>query len=411
MQSIARGTLWLCAFSGFFVLSEPAPYDLLLVAAMACWAFCGLKLKQGFAPLLLLMLLFMAGGILAVTQVPKYNVAPMYMAVSFFLAAGSVFYSGAIAQSPDYLRPIVRGYVAAALVASIAGIIGYFGLLPGSDFFTLYGRARGTFEDPNVFGPFLMFPVAWLTYAALTALPHLKLGATVMLGIILCGVLLSFSRAAWGLAAFIMPTVGLIVFINERNPTIRLRLITLAVIGVAILAAGLAVVLSLDTVSTLFTERASLLQDYDSARLGRFARHQAGFLLAAENPLGIGPGEFYKQFTEDPHNTYLKAFIAYGWLGGISYLILVFWTLAALFPLLFKSRPWTPVAIATFVTLFGHDLIGLVIDMDHWRHVYLLYGLAWGVIALEYHRGEMLDDAKFIHKARSSLRRMREPAR
>ncbi len=410
-RSIARATLWLCAFSGFFVISEPAPYDILLLGAMVIWAICGLELKQGFAPLVLLILLFMTGGLLSVTQLTSYAKGPMYMAVSMFLASGAVFYAGVIAQSSDHLRPIVRGYTAAAIVAALAGIVGYFGLLPGTESFTLYGRARGTFQDPNVFGPFLIFPVATFTYTILTARTAAKIGACLLLLVLLIGVLLSFSRATWALAAFVMAATGLIVFINERSAVRRLQLTGLAIAGVLLLALTLSAALSLDSVSSLFTQRASLLQDYDSARMGRFARHAAGFLLAAEHPLGIGPLEFYKVFTEDPHNIYLKAFIAYGWLGGISYIVLTFWTLAALFPLIFKPRPWTPVAVATFVTLFGHDIMGLVIDMDHWRHLFLLYGLAWGLIALEAHRGEMLDDAKFIHMARTSLRGARERAR
>ncbi|AXS40970.1 O-antigen ligase family protein [Breoghania sp. L-A4] len=403
--------LWLCAFSGFFVTSEPAPYDILLVCAMVGWGIFGLELKQGFSPLVLLILLFMAGGLLSITQLTTYDRGPMYMAVSFFLASGAVFYAGVVAQSPDHLRPIVRGYTAAAVIAALAGIIGYFGLLPGAETFTLYGRARGTFEDPNVFGPFLVFPLATLTYTVLTARMATRAAAAMILLVLLIGVLLSFSRATWALAAFVMAATGLIVFINERSALKRLRLTGLAMTGIFVLALALAAALSLDSVSSLFTERASLLQDYDSSRMGRFARHAAGFLLAAKHPLGIGPLEFYKIFTEDPHNVYLKAFIAYGWLGGISFIVLTFWTLAALFPLIFKPRPWTPIAIATFVTLFGHDIMGLVIDMDHWRHLFLLYGLAWGLIALEAHRGEMLDDAKFIHMARTSLRRTRERAR
>ena len=31
--------------------------------------------------------------------------------------------------------------------------------------------------------------------------------------------------------------------------------------------------------------------------------------------------------------------------------------------------------------LLGHILLGTVIDIDHWRHVYLLFGMLWGAIA------------------------------
>jgi hypothetical protein len=34
--------------------------------------------------------------------------------------------------------------------------------------------------------------------------------------------------------------------------------------------------------------------------------------------------------------------------------------------------------------MLGHIGIANVIDIDHWRHVYLLYGIIWGCGALEY---------------------------
>ncbi len=44
-----------------------------------------------------------------------------------------------------------RGLVVGALIAALAGIAGYFNLVPGGrDLLTLYDRARGTFKDPNV---------------------------------------------------------------------------------------------------------------------------------------------------------------------------------------------------------------------------------------------------------------------
>ena len=56
----------------------------------------------------------------------------------------------------DMLR---RGLIVGALIAALAGIAGYFNLVPGGrDLLTLYDRARGTFKDPNVLGAFLILP-------------------------------------------------------------------------------------------------------------------------------------------------------------------------------------------------------------------------------------------------------------
>ena len=80
---------------------------------------------------------------------------------------------------------------------------------------------------------------------------------------------------------------------------------------------------------------------------------------------------------------WLKGFTTYGWIGGFSYIVLVVWTLAASFPLLFKQRPWTPIVQCAFAVFVGHVLIHNVIDNDHWRHLFLLYGMLWGAVAAE----------------------------
>jgi hypothetical protein len=80
---------------------------------------------------------------------------------------------------------------------------------------------------------------------------------------------------------------------------------------------------------------------------------------------------------------WLKGFTTYGWLGGFAYIILAAWTLAAAAPLLFKPRPWQGIAQCAYVVLLGHILIHNVIDNDHWRHLYLIYGVLWGMIAAE----------------------------
>jgi len=125
------------------------------------------------------------------------------------------------------------------------------------------------------------------------------------------------------------------------------------------------------------------VQEYDGARLGRFERHKIGFLLAMERPLGLGPMELGRMFGEDEHNIWLKSLTTYGWLGFVSYVTFICWTLAAGFRHLLRDRPWQPYLMIGWVMILGHTLIGNVIDTDHWRHFYLLLGIVWGCIALE----------------------------
>src|SRR5690606_36616050 len=109
-------------------------------------------------------------------------------------------------------------------------------------------------------------------------------------------------------------------------------------------------------------------QDYDGARLGRFERHKIGFQLVMERPLGLGPMELGRLYGEDEHNIWLKSLTTYGWLGFVSYVVLISSTLALGFRYLLRERPWQPYLMIGWVLILGHCLIGNVIDTDPWRH-------------------------------------------
>ena len=177
--------------------------------------------------------------------------------------------------------------------------------------------------------------------------------------------------------------LSLLLFIRGRGGLFRLRILMMGGAAFGLLALGLLIALQIPAIADLFSARAQLVQEYDGARLGRFARHGIGFMLAMEKPLGIGPLLFGKLYGEDTHNIWLKALMDYGWLGFACWLTMVVWTLAAGLRILFRDRPWQPYLLCAFVVFLGHVLLGTVIDTDHWRHFYLLLGLVWGGIALE----------------------------
>nr|WP_306266064.1 O-antigen ligase family protein [Pararhizobium sp. IMCC3301] len=377
--------LWLLIFSGGFVFREPAPYELFAVVLVPTWFLAGLPLPRQIAPLFVFLLLYLIGGIIGLSQVKTYDQAPMFIAVTGFLALTSIFFACLVAEDHRRLKHIGNAYIASACFSVALGLAGYFQLVPGAfELFTLYGRASGGFEDPNVFGPFLILPLGLLFYGVMNREPGSMMLRLVLMLFILLGIFMSFSRASWGLAVFTLGGIFVLSLINAKRPTDRVRMfawLAIAIVG----AVGLVLIaLSSDQVSALFAERAQIVQNYDGGRFGRFARHALGFKLVADRPLGLGALEFGRRYYPgDPHNIWLKSFTAYGWLGGISYPILVFWTIIRAVPLLFKPRPWQPVLIVSFVVFFGHQVIGAVIDIDHWRHYFLLLGLIWGMIAAE----------------------------
>ena len=381
VKSIAQAFVFLAVFLGGFVFYEPAPYELFLAPLIAVWLFANPALPRAIAPLLTLMILFMVGGLIAALQARDMSDQPIYYAVSGFLALSSCFFAAVLGANTRLFATVVNGWIAGAVCTVSLGIAGYSGLT--GELFTKFGRAAGGFEDPNVFGPFLIFPFVVLMRRALTRPLRSAIVNGLLAAFLFIGIFLSFSRGAWGAALIAAVLVAGALFLTERSSKARARYVGLAVAGMVTLGALLIVALSIPQVSSLFAERAQIVQEYDGGRLGRFDRHLLGFNLMLDHPLGIGALEFGKEYGEDEHDIWLKTLTTYGWLGFAAYATLTLWTFAAAFPLLFRSGPLQSVTQCAYLVLVAHIVLATVIDIDHWRHVYLLFGMLWGALAAE----------------------------
>ena len=379
LQNVMIGII---IFLGGFVIFEPAPYELVLIITLVVWFILGLRLPRAIFPLLILFSIFNTGGIISSFQMVDHKSGFTYVAVSYFLALTSVFFAIIIANDEKRLPMIFKVYVASAVISTMLGLLGYFNV-SGFSMFTKFDRAAGAFQDPNVFGPFLTAPILYLIYRLLNATLKSVIPIAALLAILALGLFLAFSRAAWGLTAFSLLMFYALLFINEQRARIRLKYIVLAVAGFVALIFIFLGLLQIDAIGKLFLERAKVVQDYDGGTMGRFERHALGFKMALENPWGIGPLVFPKYFIEDTHNIFLKSLMAYGWIGFISWLTMMFWTLIAGFKLLFRPRPWQVYHQIAYVIFVGHCFVGIVIDTDHWRHFYLMIGIIWACILLE----------------------------
>ncbi len=373
-------------FLSGFVISEPAPYELFMAGMVGVWFLLGLKISRKTFPLFGLLITFNVGGLLSLTVMKELNEGPMYIAVSIFLALTAIFYAAIVEERHQRLALIFDAWTAAATITSILGILGYFHAFPGAEVFTLYDRAKGAFQDPNVFGPYLVPPSMFMIHGILTGRArHMPLRIAI-LGILTLGVLLSFSRAAWGLYVLCAILVIMLMLLKDRSGTFRLKVLLIAMSGFIAIVVTIVVALQIKQVSDMLISRSALVQQYDGDREGRFARHAFGFLLSMEKPLGIGPLVFSKlYFKEDEHNIWLKSLTSYGWLGLVAYVSLALSTIAVGFRLLLRERPWQPYLMIAWTGVVGHIAIANVIDIDHWRHMYLLYGIVWGCHALEHH--------------------------
>jgi O-antigen ligase len=387
VETLRLGLLWLMGFASAFVFIEPSPYEVIGVLAIILFAVTGLSVRAALMPLIVLLLLLNVGYALAVVPVGDQAKPVIWVMVSAFLASTAVFYAAMLGDNTERrLTLLMRGYLAAGLVTSLIGIGAYFHAFGSlSDLFMLYGRARGTFNDPNVLGAFLVLPGVMVFQRILAG--RMMLRSTIMLLIIMAALLLTFSRGAWGVFVFSALVAMTLTFLTSRSPVERLRIVLVAIAGVLVVAMFVAALLSIEKVATLFTERASLEQSYDIGRYGRFGRYTMGAQLALEQPFGIGPLQFSRYFPEDPHNTFLNTFMSGGWLGGVSYFTLSAVTLIAGLRFVFVRTPWQPAYHAVYAAYFGVVGESVVIDIDHWRHYFLILGVLWGLMAASHGYG------------------------
>ena len=262
------------------------------------------------------MLLFLAGGVLAATQAKDFSTQPIYYAVTAFLAFSSCFFACLIAEDDGRLDTIVtRLDRRRAGDDRCSASLGYFGLT--GELFVKFDRATGGFQDPNVFGPFLIFPFVVLVRRALTR----PLGAVAAARRARArrsssGIFLSFSRAAWGLTVRRGAVDGRAALRHgaQRQGARALprRSARSASCAIAVLVA--VALIDSRSVGPVRGPRADRA-DYDAGHLGRFQRHAIGFNMMLDHPLGIGAIEFGRTFGEDEHDIWLKTLTTYGWLG------------------------------------------------------------------------------------------------
>lgn len=389
LERVRLGLLWILGFSSGIVFYEPAPYEFLLMLAIGAFALTGLKIRAAHVPLLIMMIGTIIAYAIGVLPVANRDGTVKWTVVSIFLAVSSLFFALALAENTQgRLNALMSGYIAGAVVVSLIGIAAWFHVIPGADLFLINGRARSTFKDANVLGAYLVLPVTIVIGRLLTGQYRSFVFNAAIAGILSLGLLFSFSRGAW--AHFVGALFILVILHLMTAPTIgeRARVAAFAAAGVAVATVLLGLILSIDAVGALFQERASLVQSYDAGPQGRFGRHLEGFLLMLDHPIGIGPMQFTDYFTEDPHNSFLNAFVAGGWLGGVFHAMLVVTTLIFGLREVFHRTPWQRTYIAVFAAFASEVGESYIIDVQHWRHFYLLIGVIWGLIAVrEFSRG------------------------
>ncbi len=363
------------------VFIEPAPYDIALLAVGTFALLFGLRIPAKVVPLLFCFTLIIIFGFIASLYATRITEAALHIVTTAYLIVGTIILASFIAAMPlKAISVVMNGYIVAALIATLAGFVGYFDLIPGAyDIFTLYGRLSGTFKDPNVFGPFLITPLLFLIFQ-FTTRPGKDLPAQLGAALILtAGIFLSFSRGAWGhlvVSGLVLLPMILVVLPNNKS---RFRLLFFALLALVSLGLFLLALLGSSSISEMFSQRAQLTQAYDAGGRGRFDGQRLALEWVLSNPLGVGWGEFSRYWGEQAHNVYISQFMFGGWIGGFAYIALIIATLIRGFVFIrynLATRPYLMVFLATFCGLI---LQGFIIDTDHWRHFYLVIAAIWGL--------------------------------
>ena len=381
LHGLQRKCLWLLAAASGIVFIEPSPYELIFLLVFVVFIGTGLKFTPASMALVAILTILNIGySVGAIGFFEKQEVL-YWILTSWYLTVTAIFFALALSeQTEERLDALMRGYRFAAVLVSILGIAGYFNLIPGAtEQLTLYGRARGTFKDPNVLGGFLILPALYCLQQLIDEPFWRAVRNGIALAIIFLAVLLSFSRAAWGILAFTAVALVALNFLTTASHLKKVRIFVLimlvAVMGVAVLS----VLLSFSSIADIFKERANLFQSYDSGRFGRFGRHILGAEMALDYPFGIGPLQFNRYFPEDTHNSFLNAFMSGGWLSGVTYPVLIVVTLLLALKNQFADVAWSQTSKVIFIAFAGLAAESLIIDTDHWRHFFMIIGIVWGL--------------------------------
>lgn len=364
--AVALGALLL----GFQVV-DPAPADGVFVVVMAvAFATRRFHLSAVPRPVLAMLAVFAALNVMASIQVVDEERAIVFFGTTAYLALFAIWLAG-YTNSRRRALLLVRAYLVSAVISSVVGVLALLGALPGADLLTESDRSRAFFQDPNVFGPFLIPPALILIEEIIRPrlLPARLVTKASLLAVLLVGILFSYSRGAWVNLGIALVVLGLILSLRGGARTaatlFAVTALTAAVIATVVVATG----------SGDFLAERARPQTYDT---DRFSGQRAGLRPAAEYPFGAGPGQFESVAHISAHSTYARALGEQGYPGLLTLLALLGFTLFAALRNAVAGRGTHGIGSAALLAAWcGLLANSAVIDTLHWRHLWVVAALIW----------------------------------
>lgn len=363
----------------FIVFVEPAPVDALLLALLAIGLCIGV-VRLTRLPMLPVVLLagFALANLISMAGADDSTRAIFYAFVTLYMLGAWLLFVGVIDHyGYSAIKSALFGYAIAVELAVIPALASYFHVIGFQSIFLLFGRPRGTFKDPNVFGP---FSVILGVMAVTGCLPIRSRAARLILGVVASlGVVFSYSRAAW-----INYAVSLILFVafdqllpcrTATGRTTSLKQIV-GFTGVVVLA--IAFVTQIPVVKTMLAVRLGQggMQNYDEIR---FQTQAMAVRAAIDHPFGIGPGQSEETFTYATHSSYVRVLGENGLFGLFCFVGFLIATLikAVMQAGTASSPQWRNLYLASAACIGGLLINSAVVDTVHWRHLWFLLALPW----------------------------------
>jgi len=299
--------------------------------------------------------------------------AALFITITGYLIAFGLWLT-AYVDSADRARRVMECVTIGATVIAVFTLLALFLPFPGRHLLTYYSatRAKGLFEDPNVFGAFMSIPLG-LMLAELVE-PRLLSWRRRWLFLVLivsgAAVLFSFSRAAWLNAVLLLVTMIAVYAVRRRGGRQAI-----ATVGVGFAVAAILIPIVLFTGSSSFLVGRVQFQSYDNAR---FHGQDASLQLARTHVFGIGPGQYAQTVGIAAHSTYLRALGEEGVLGFTLIVALFLVTLILAWGNVVAGRTTFGISASLLFGLWvGLIANSIFIDTLHWRHLWLVAGLIW----------------------------------
>jgi O-antigen ligase/polysaccharide polymerase Wzy-like membrane protein len=354
------------------VVVDPAPADGVFLVLMAI-AFATRRFRLSAVPLPVVAALgvFAVLNLLSAVQVADPERAASYFLITLFVAAVAAWLTGYVVTQRR-ARLVVRAYLVAAVSSAALGVLALFAPLPGAEVLTAGGRARGLFQDPNVFGPFLI-PALLIAVEEIVhpRLLSARLPTKVVITVILAlGVLFCYSRGAWLNLAVALTAMGTVYALRRGGARRTLGLLAVAGVGAVAVAATVAATGSGD----FLAERARP-QLYDQQR---FSGQRAGIESALRYPFGAGPGQYESIAQISAHSTYARVLGEQGFPGLLTVAALLAVTLGMALRSASLGRGTFGIGSAALLGAWCGLLVNsFFIDTLHWRHLWIVAALIW----------------------------------